>query len=175
MPRRKRREWEAEYVSEYCQQIFPWVPVIYHCRLGTWPTPLTAPELTPEEQRLLRVRMRWADAVVIERKKLILIEGKLRASEFLKGLGELLVYRTLIPHTAELAKYMPRPVESRLLIPIADPVVSAVAAQHDIRVVVYKPKFWEDFLKAIHPRQSRPIRPDEKPLIDHMLNIGVEG
>jgi len=165
MERRPRREWEAEYVAEYCSQAFPGIAVVYHARLGTWPGPLTAGELTEEEQAMLRVRMRWADAVVILGDKLIVVEGKLRASEFLKGLGELQVYTHLLKVTPEFEKFKDRPVVGRLLLPIEDPVVMAITRQQGIETAVYKPTFWADFQTAIQPRQGRPIRPEESALV----------
>jgi len=163
--RAKRREWEAEYVSEYCSRIFPGTPVVFHCRLGTWPGPLTAGELTAEEQAMLRVRMRWADAVVIEPNRLIVVEGKLRASEFLKGLGELQLYTHLAAHTPEFEKFKDRAVVGRLLLPFEDPVVALIARQNNIEVAIFKPSFWAEYLTAIQPRQARAIRPEESKLI----------
>jgi len=164
--RQPRREWEAEYVSEYCAGEFRSLPVIFHCRLGTWPQPLTAPELTPEEQAMLKVRMRWADAVVILRDQLIVIEGKLRASEFLKGLGELQLYVHLVRHTPEFDKFKDRAVVGRLLIPFEDPALMVIARQQNLQVAIYKPKFWDDFTKAIQPRQGRSIRPEESRILE---------
>jgi len=165
MVRQKRREWEAEYVSEYCAMTFPRTPVVFHCRLGTWPAPLTAEELSPEEQAMLRVRMRWADAVVIEPERILVIEGKLRASEFLKGLGELQLYTHLVAHTPEFEKFRNRQVKGRLLIPLMDPAVSLMARQQNLEVAVYAPTFWAEFLAAVQPRQARPIRPEEASLL----------
>jgi len=165
LERRQRREWEAEYVAEYCQAAFPGLPVVYHARLGTWPTPLTAGELTEEEQAMLRVRMRWADAVILTGQKIIVVEGKLRASEFLKGLGELQVYTHLLKVTPEFEKFKDRPAVGRLLLPIEDPVVMAIARQQGLETAVYKPTFWNQFIAAIQPRQGRAIRPEEAKLI----------
>jgi len=164
--RPRRREWEAEYVSEYCSQAFPRDPVIYHCRLGTWPQPLTATELTPEELAMLKVRMRWADAVVILPEKLIVVEGKLRASEFLKGLGELQLYAHLVKHTPEFEKFKDRAVAGRLLIPLEDPAVALMARQNGIEVAVYRPTFYSEYLEVLQPRQARPIRPEEAGLLE---------
>ena len=165
MERRQRREWEAEYVAEYCSQAFPGEKVIYHCRLGTWPSPLTAGELTDEEQAMLKVRMRWADAVILLPGKIIVVEGKLRASEFLKGVGELQLYTHLVPHTEEFTAWKGTQVVGRLLIPFEDPAVIAITRQQGIETAVYKPKFWKDFIAAIQPRQGRAIRPEEAELL----------
>jgi len=163
--RQPRREWEAEYVSEYCSQAFKGQTVIFHCRLGTWPQPLTAAELTPEEQAMLKVRMRWADAVAILPGELIIVEGKLRASEFLKGLGELQLYTHLVRHTPEFEKFKDRAVVGRLLIPFEDPALTLIARQQNLQVAIYKPTFWDAFAVAVQPRQQRAIRPEESKLL----------
>lgn len=165
MLRKPRREWEAEYVSEYVTITFPGATVVYHCRLGTWPQPLTAGELSEQEQAMLKVRMRWADAIIIEPDKLIVIEAKLRASEFLKGLGELQLYTHLVRHTPEFEKFKNRAVVGRLITPIEDPALTLIARQQNIETAVFKPSFYDDFLEAIQPRQARPIRPEESALI----------
>jgi len=164
--RAPRREWEAEYVAEYCSQAFRGLTVIYHCRLGTYPTPLTAEELSPEEQAMLRVRMRWADAVVISPKVITVVEAKLRASEFLKALGELQLYMHLVRHTPEFDKFRDRAVAGRLVIPFEDPALAVIARRQNIDVAIYKPTFWNEYLAAIQPRQARPIRPEEAKLLE---------
>jgi len=164
--RQQRREWEAEYVSEYCAASFPGIPTVFHCRLGTWPQPLTAAELTTEEQAMLKVRMRWADAVVIQGDRILVVEGKLRASEFLKGLGELQLYVHLIAHTPEFEKFKNRPCIGRLLIPFSDPAVELIARQQNLQVAIFKPTFWNQYLTAVQPRQARPIRPEESKLLE---------
>jgi len=163
--RPRRREWEAEYVSEYVTATWSRTPVIFHCRLGTWPTPLSAPDLSPEEQAMLRVRMRWADAVVILPDKLVVIEGKLRASEFLKGLGELQVYTHLVAHTPEFERLRDHRVAGRLVIPVSDPVVELIGRQQNLEIAVFQPSFWTEYTDILQARQTRPIRPEEKSLI----------
>jgi len=165
MERRRRREWEAEYVSEYTRAAFPGVPVRYHVRLGTWPTPLTAGELTESEQAMLRVRMRWADAIVIAHGTLVVIEGKLRASEYLKGVSELELYMHLVPHTPELEAFKGARVAGRLVIPIPDPTVDMLARRRGLDVAVFKPTFWTEYTQVLSGRERRPIRPEEASLI----------
>jgi len=165
MERRKRREWEAEYVSEYTRHAFRGLPVKYHVRLGTWPTPLSAPDLTEEERAMLRVRMRWADAIILGPGQLTVIEGKLRPSEYLKGVSELRLYVHLIPHTPELDLWKGARISARLVIPLSDPTVDMLARQDGLDVAVFKPSFWPEFTAAIHARERRPIRPEEAKLI----------
>jgi len=163
--RRKRREWEAEYVSEYTREAFPGMPVRYHVRLGTWPTPLTAPELEPAEQAMLRVRMRWADAIVTHSGMLTVIEGKLRPSEYLKGVSELELYMHLVPHTPELEALKGARIAGRLVVPLQDPTVEMLARRRGLDVAVYKPSFWTEYTQVLSARERRPIRPEESTLI----------
>ncbi|MDH5199602.1 MAG: hypothetical protein OEW93_01840 [Candidatus Bathyarchaeota archaeon] len=134
-------------------------------RLGSWPTPLTAEDLTEEERRLLRVRMRWADALVVGSGTLIVVEAKMRPSEFLKGLGELLLYTHLVPHTPGLSNFKGWKVAGRLVITVADATVEYLARRQGFDVAVFQPSFWPEFLEAVSGRQTRPIRPEEASLL----------
>jgi len=165
MERRKRREWEAEYVSEYTREAFPGLPVRYHVRLGTWPTPLSEPDMPEEERAMLRVRMRWADAIVVAHGMVVVIEGKLRPSEYLKGVSELELYVHLVPNTPELEALRGARVAGRLVIPVQDPTVELLARRRGLDVAVFKPSFWAEFAAAVAARERRPIRPEESKLI----------
>ncbi len=165
MGRRKRREWEAEYVSEYCSRHLEADWVKYHFRLGTWPQPHTSTELEEAERRLLRVRMRWADAVAGFPDKILVIEGKLRPSEYLKGLGELQLYTHLVPHTIELKDYWDRTVQGRLIITLPDPTVTWLARAQGLEVATYQPTFWDEYTNVLSGRETRPIRPEESRLL----------
>lgn len=165
MARRKRREWEAEYVSEYCSRILKASWVKYHFRLGTWPQPHTAADLSDEERAMLKVRMRWADAVAGFPDKILVIEGKLRPSEYLKGLGELQLYTHLVPHTPELDDFKDRRVAGRLVISLPDPTVEWLARSQGLEVAVFQPLFWPEYLNVLSGRERRAIRPEESQLL----------
>ena len=165
MARRKRREWEAEFVSEYCNQQLKASWVKYHFRLGTWPQPHTAADLSDEERAMLKVRMRWADAVAGFPDKILVIEGKLRPSEYLKGLGELQLYKHLVPHTPELSEFKDRRVAGRLVISLPDPTVEWLARTQGLETAVFQPTFWTEYLNVLSGREKRPIRPEEAKLL----------
>lgn len=166
MERRKRREWEHEFVSEYCARYFTGSRIRYHIRLGTWPQPQTAEDLSEAERALLSVRMRWADALVLDPKRLTVLEGKLRPSEYLKGLGELQLYRHLVKHTPGLEAFKAVPVVGRLLISLPDPTVSWLARSNGLEVAVYQPTFWSEYLNVLSARERRAIRPEEAQLLE---------
>jgi len=163
--RRPRQEWEAQYVSDYVARRYPGVPVRIHARLGTQPSSLTGAELEPAEERMLRVRMRWADAIVFRPEETIVIEGKLRASEYLKGIGELELYLALVVHTADYAHLIAGRVVGELLIPVPDPTVETLGRRKGFRVVVWAPSWLSEYTAMLEARFKRPTRPEESVLL----------
>ena len=109
--------------------------------------------------------MRWADAVAGFTDKIVVIEGKLRPSEYLKGLGELQLYTHLVPHTPELSEFAERRVVGRLVISLPDPTVQWLARRQDLEVAVFQPSFWDEYLKVLSGREKRAIRPEESELL----------
>ena len=163
--RRPRQEWEAQYVSDYVARRYPGVPVRIHARLGTQPRGPDGKFLEPAEERMLRVYMRWADAIVFLPKETVVIEGKLRASEYLKAIGELELYLSLLPHTAEYADLLADRMVGELLIPSPDPSVETLARRKGFRVVMWAPPWLSAYLDVIQARSARAIRPEEAALL----------
>ena len=114
---------------------------------------------------MLRVRMRWVDAIVIQPTRITVIEGKLRPSEYLKGLGELQLYTHLVPHTPELGDFKERRVVGRLVISLPDPTVQWLARSRGLETAVYQPTFWAEYMEVLAGREKRPIRPEESELL----------
>ncbi len=163
--RPRRVEWEAQYVSEYVATRYPRTPVRLHVRLGTPPVSTIDRPLTAEEERVFRYRMRWADAVVFTPEETIVIEGKLRAAEYAKAIGELEIYMSLVQYTPEFKELLAPRIVGELLIPGQDPTVETVARRKGYRVVVWAPSWIENFRRAVPPRFSRPVRPEEAGLL----------
>lgn len=164
--RPKRQEWEAQYVSDYVATKYPGVSVRIHAHLGTTPRSATGQFLEPAEERLLRVFMRWADAIVFLPEQTIVIEGKLRASEYLKGLGELELYLELLRHSPEYAPLIAHTLVGELLVPVEDPTVSVLARRKGFRVVIWAPAWLRGYLDNLDPRKVRATRPEEAGLLE---------
>jgi len=137
----KRKEYvqrERRYVQEYVNEKFPDREfVIYNVAVGPAPEALAKahPEVPLEHFRRWRL---YADAVVGWRGLLVLIETKLQDPK--KAIGYLLQYAPLVHQTPELAAYMGRPLQLRLVTPRQDPRVIQVAATYNIIVdIFYKP------------------------------------
>jgi len=111
--------------------------VIYNAVIGPAPEALTKahPEISIEQFRRWRL---YADAVIGWRGLLVLVEAKLRNPKV--GIGYLIQYALVVHQTPELAAYMGRPLQLRLVTPREDPrLITAATAQNIIVDIFYKP------------------------------------
>ena len=114
---------------------------------------------------MLRVYMRWADAIVFLPQETVVIEGKLRASEYLKAIGELELYLSLLPHTAEYADLLADKITGELVVPVPDPSVETLARRKGFRMVLWAPSWLSAYLDALEYRHTRGSRPEESVLL----------
>jgi len=153
-----RQEWEAAYVSEFIAKYFPGRRFDTYVRLGSYPQPVSEERLEEPELALLRVRMRWADAVVYPPPDLIVVEGKLRPTEYLKGLSELELYLRLVPNTPHLQIYLPVAIRGILLTPIEDPALALLAREKGFQYLVFVPSFWPEYARKIGYAKIQTLR-----------------
>lgn len=147
MPRKEYKQRERRYVPEYVNEKFPnRVAVFYNLAVGPPPEILhkAHPEIPLSHFRRWRF---WIDAVVILPDRMVLLEGKIRKPA--EGLGQLLLYRALLPQTPELKPYANLPVEMRLVTPRPDPRVIGVAASLGITVDIYVKDWVLAYLREI--------------------------
>lgn len=147
MARVEYRQRERRYVPEYVNDKYPQrVAVFYNMAVGPAPEELYRmhPEVALEHFRRWRF---WIDAVVILRDRMVLIEGKIRTPA--EGLGQLLMYRALLPQTPELKPYADLPVEMVLVTPRPDPRVIGVAASLGIKIDIYTKPWVQDYLRTV--------------------------
>lgn len=148
MTKPESKQRERRFIPEFVDAKFPdRVAVFYNVAVGPAPDELYRlhPEVPLEYFRRWRF---WIDAVVILQNKLILFEGKIRNPA--AGLGQLLLYRALLPQTPELAPYKNRLVEMHLVTARPDPRIMGVAATLGITVHVYSPAWVTDYLREIN-------------------------
>ena len=153
-----RTQWELSYVSEFAAHFYPDDRILTYVRLGKDPRLGRQEEWTEEEAQLLRVELRWADAVIIRPKEILLIEGKLRPAEYPEGIAKLELYTPMLKNTQEFRDLMPRKVQGILVIPIEDPVVVANGREKGIRVIIWKPRWYQVFVNNLSYRARRPAR-----------------
>lgn len=138
---------DTRYVSEYLTIAFPTYPKMFNVRLGPSPEELRYqyPEL--DVDRWARVWAKTADALVLTPNHLVLVEGELRRP--IVALGELVVYRDLVPQTESLGTYRNMAVRTLLLTPLPDPTLGPVLTRLGIEVVEYRPLWVESYLRQV--------------------------
>jgi len=147
MARAEYKQRERRYIPEYVNEKYPnRVAVFYNAAVGPAPEALYAmhPEIPLEHFRRWRF---WIDAVVILSDRMVLLEGKIRKPA--EGLGQLLMYKALLPQTPELKPYAHLPVEMVLVTPRPDPRVISVATSLGIRVDIWTKDWVQDYLRQV--------------------------
>jgi len=147
MVRKEYKQRERRYVPEYVEQKYPArVAVFYNMAIGPAPEDLSSayPDIALSHFRRWRY---WIDAVVILRDRMVLIEGKLRNPQ--DGIGQLLLYRSLLPETPELKPYRGLPIEARIVVPREDPRIIAFAHANNIVVDIYRPEWALEYLREL--------------------------
>jgi len=147
MPRKEYRQRERRYVPEYVNEKYPErVAVFYNMAVGPAPEELARanPEISLAHFRRWRF---WIDAVVILKDRMLLLEGKLRKPA--EGLGQLLLYRALLPQTPELEPYKHLSISMVLVTPRPDPRVIGVANSLGINIVIWSKPWVQDYLRSL--------------------------
>jgi hypothetical protein len=152
----EKRSWQARemrLVAEYLAKNYPNNETRTRVRVGSIHPELKPEQLSPAEKRAVGVWRRWADALVIMRHKIILIEAAIRPSP--GDISQLELYKHLLPKTPELADHKGKTIEMVLLFALEDPVIVELARERGIKVVYFHPPWIDDYLKLLYPRERR--------------------
>jgi len=150
--RRRQMLGETRLLMEYLAQAYPDDRWLTNVKLGTDLRPRTGVELTEKELRMLRVYKRYADAIVIQPGRVIVIEAAIWKA--IEKVGPLLQYLALVPHTAELQPFLDRQVVGELMVAVTDAVADKLCRDHGIRYTVFAPPWLEEFF-SIYPGRKR--------------------
>ena len=153
------RKWqprEQRMLSEFLAEHYPGVEYRLRVRLGKIQPRIETELLTDEERLNLGVFRRWADALVIQPDRLILIEAKIRPQPGV--ISQLQLYARLVPNTPELQEYLDRPLEMLLLYAIRDDLLIAMAREAGIKSRYYKPAWIDEYIAELYPRERRASR-----------------
>jgi len=147
---------ETRLCSEYVAQYFPQDLVRLRCPLG--PIPKAIQEMVPGQKALTAARP-WrpeVDALIIKDDKIILLECKI--FKIMDGLSKLPLYRSLVPETPELQRYLDRPVEMLLVVPWTAPWIQVAAEKLGVVVDVFKPEWIAEYVEEWHRYWTREYR-----------------
>lgn len=143
--RKKRVDWERLLVYEYVNTFYPETPHWFRIEVGPMPE-------GKNDMLYTKIR-RWADAIIHEPDKTIIIEGKMKANHDV--VGQLLNYKNLFPQTPLFKKYADLPIEMRLVCAMIDDNVKRLVEEAGINIVIFKPSNFNDWLKMITERNNK--------------------
>jgi hypothetical protein len=147
---------ETRLLQEYVSAVYGQEDVYLRMRLGA-AMPLT-PAAAEDEAGLAMVGVyrRWADAVVVTRDEVIIVEAKVRSNP--GAISQLELYDELVPYTPELRPYLSRRRRLELVQAIGDPAVSRLCEKKGIRCVLWVPDWLPEYLAQLHRRETRAPR-----------------
>ena len=155
--RPNKRNWaprEQRLVSEFVAEFYGGHETRTHVHLGATHPRLRGRFAKPEDERLVGVFRRWADALVFMPDRILLIEAKILPQPGV--ISQLSLYGELLPKTPELAEHRDKPIEKLLVCVIEDPLVTELARREGIGVVIYRPRWTKDYLQHLYPREKTP-------------------
>jgi hypothetical protein len=144
-----REEWESRFVSEYIEARFPNTLKKIRVPLG----PVRQEDIDVYGLMAAARRMRAfrpeVDAVVVTKRELILVEGKLM--KVLDGYAKLIVYSALVDETPELSDY--HALNRRMILATPKPPTWAlsIAQRFDVEIDIYRP----EWLAGYYNRQEK--------------------
>ena len=125
-------------------------------RLGSPRSEVPRPEMSVEEQSMIGVWRRWADAVILEGDKVTIVEAAIRPQP--GKISQLELYAMLFPMTPEMEPWKGLPLHLTLLYAIEDPATIALARQKGIACIEYKPLWLDAYMQLLLPRERRGSR-----------------
>lgn len=144
---------ESRLLAEYLASKYKNETVMYRVRLGQPPIWATPSIQGGAPDNIYKVYQRWADAIVITKTTLILIEAKIKPDPGV--ISQILLYDQLIPKTDTLQQYGKLRRENILLIAQHDSEVEDLARSHKITIEYFSPTWVIDYLKEIGKYSGR--------------------
>jgi len=127
----KRIKRESRFINEWLMLKFPTALRWKRVRLG----PISDKKLGS----LLKITLRWVDAVVYDGEKVYIIEAKLRSD--MGAISQLNEYYRLFGETPEFSLLKDKPREKILLIPYRWHDLITAAHREGIKVEIFKPRW----------------------------------
>jgi hypothetical protein len=141
-------------LGEYVAATWPNGHVMMHKRLGPPITNDSGQFASAEELDLVGGAFRrWADAVIIEQTRLIVLEAKMVLHPAV--IGQLELYLELVPKTPELAEYSQLPAVGAIVCGVSDPATAQLAARRGYTVTTYRPTWFDEWLLILRRRERR--------------------
>lgn len=155
-PKRRWAPRERRLVAEWVSLRYPEAKVFIQKRIGAPPQFLVNELGLRKADNYYKPLKRWADAIIITKEEIILVEGKIRSTPAV--VGQLEYYGEIVKKTPDLAAWAHLPVRLVLLSPWVDPGMEDYCAQKGITIEHYHPPWIDEYMKEIQGYQTAEYR-----------------
>jgi len=155
----EKRGWqprEMQMLTEWLTKTQKGKRWLTRVRLGSPKPEIPRPEMSVEERAMIGSWRRWADALILEKDKVTIIEAAIRPDP--GKISQLELYAKLFPHTPEYQAWRGVPIDLILLYAIEDPATNLLAREKGILAIEYKPAWLPAYLNLLMPRERRGVR-----------------
>ena len=157
-----RRAWqprEMQLLTEWLIKNYSHTRWQTRVRLGSPHPDLTQGPMTESQERMVGSWRRWADAVVFDGDKVLIVEAAIRPNP--GKISQLQLYDQLFSATPEYREHWQKTRELVLLYGVEDPALVTLARKQGIRCVEYVPEWLPQYLSILYPRERRaPLSPE---------------
>ncbi|MGH7479730.1 MAG: hypothetical protein ACREJ8_09130 [Candidatus Methylomirabilales bacterium] len=160
-PARSNQQREARLLSEFLVTFFPNERIINRVRLGTPPMLPGNVKLDQAEKNLLKRFSRWADALVVRKQDLILIEAEILPTPGIISTLEL--YARLLQSDEDFKDILHLPLRKMLVWAFEDPVLARIAREAGLEVRIFSPPWVAEELRRRNIDRLRMARPTKTP------------
>ncbi len=169
---RKSAQVETRMLSEYLLATYSQFPTAQNVPLGAVSETLMAQQGYQRALGLSRPYRPWADALVILPNYLLLVEAKVW--NVVAGLAKLPLYKSLIPTTPELQRYMPREILMELVVGWTNDNLEIMARSAGVAVKVYHPPWLQDVVDRMHNYWTADYRAERDRKLQMRQQLGLE-
>lgn len=169
---RKTQQVEVRLVSEFLLKEYPKFETIRAQPLGRVNDSLLASVGYEKGIKMMRPFRPEVDAVVVLPRHLVIIEAKIW--NVINGLAKLPLYKSLVPFTPELQRYMPREIIMELVVGWTNDNLAIMARDLDVRVKVFCPAWIEEVVQKMHQYWTRDYQEARQKKLEMREYFGVE-
>lgn len=144
---------ETRLLSEWISKTYPEDRVMFRVRLGQPPAWAKPSIETGTPKEIYMIYQRWADAIIIRKKEIIIIEAKIRLEPGV--ISQIKLYEQLLPKTPRFSDFRELSIRLIILAAMRDPEVELLAANEGIEMAFYSPDWVIDYLKEIKRYRER--------------------
>lgn len=169
---RKTRQVETRLVAEYLKRNYSKFPYITKQPLGAIREEILKEEGYERGLRMMRPFRPEVDALVILPRYILLIEAKVW--NVVNGLAKLPLYKSLVPLTPELKKYMPRELIMQLVVAWTNPNLEVMARDAGVALKVYRPPWVVEVVEGMHKYWTPEYQSERQQKLRMREYFGVE-